>query len=59
MKLLCTIIGHHRSGRRARHDPVFEWRSVCQLCGQRMVRIAPGNWVLESEARAPEEKAST
>jgi hypothetical protein len=43
--LLCSIIGHRRSARRAYFDPRLDvWRSYCRRCGKPMVRTAPGHW---------------
>lgn len=51
-RLLCKLIGHRRDAKRAR--PSFDgWRSSCMLCGERMVRVAPGQWCLVEEVGQP------
>jgi hypothetical protein len=48
LKLLCALVGHHRSRRRAR-PASGTWKSHCHLCGTRMQRISPGHWLPVSE----------
>jgi hypothetical protein len=46
MSLYCKIFGHKRSRRRARRDEeTKQWKSVCQLCGARLVREERGKWL--------------
>lgn len=51
MSILCRLLGHRRSVKLAKFD--FEaqcWYSNCLHCHQPMVRIAHGEWQLDSEA---------
>jgi len=41
VKIVCQIMGHHRSAERARYDyDLQQWRSVCRHCEAPMVRSA-------------------
>jgi hypothetical protein len=45
MSLYCKLFGHKRSRRKARRDEeTQQWRSVCEICGTRLVRESHGNW---------------
>lgn len=48
LNLVCSLVGHHRSRRRAR-PAAGTWISKCHLCGTRMQRISPGHWLPVSE----------
>ena len=48
LKILCKLVGHHRSRRHAR-PAAGTWRSECHLCGTPMQRISPGHWQPVSE----------
>ena len=47
---ICTLIGHHRSAKRAKFNCATQrWQSVCTVCGQAMVRLEHRNWRLKAE----------
>jgi hypothetical protein len=46
---MCSVIGHYRNRHRARFK-LGRWRSNCLLCGQQMIRVAPGLWSLATES---------
>jgi hypothetical protein len=55
MSMMCTVLGHRRSAKRAKFDFGSQrWHSVCLHCREPMVRIAHGEWQLASEI--PEER---
>ena len=44
----CLILGHSFSRRDVREDSAFQWRSVCQRCGEN--RVSSEERRLESRA---------
>jgi hypothetical protein len=48
-QLICRIVGHRRSGRLA-HVIKGRWHSRCKRCGVELVRVAPSDWKVPSEA---------
>lgn len=56
-RFLCGLFGHHRDAKRARPSN-GGWRSSCLWCGERMVRVAPGQWCLASEYHPPASRPS-
>ena len=51
VQILCQVIGHKRSKRRAR---VWResWQSECIVCSERLGRIAPRKWLPIQAVRA-------
>jgi hypothetical protein len=50
VNVVCFLVGHHRSIKRARRDAETDgWISACKRCGEPMVRVGQHRWVLQSE----------
>ena len=45
MGVVCKLLGHHRSRRRAYHVGNVWW-SYCSYCGKHMERKAKGQWLV-------------
>lgn len=51
MKLLCSVLGHHRSAKKARIDRERgEWVSTCEHCDEPMIRFAHRDWRVDNRA---------
>ena len=48
LQSICRVFGHQRSRRKARLLATT-WTSECRLCGQRIVRLRRGRWILTRE----------
>jgi len=52
LKIICQIVGHQRSVRRAKFDfDAQRFRSVCKYCEAAMIRNADGTWHLVEELK--------
>ena len=45
MTLICRLIGHRRSRKRARFL-AGGWVSRCRFCDERLIRLGPKQWVI-------------
>ena len=56
MALICRLVGHRRSRKRAR---LFagSWVSRCRFCDERLVRLGPRQWVVQPGILAAETEA--
>jgi hypothetical protein len=50
-RLICRLFGHKRSRRDASYDSENGWRSFCQRCHIPMIRVAKGDWRVDSAPR--------